>query len=107
MGDFNLASLPEADGPVVTITGMDGKEYEASLVACFTAGEPARDYCAVLSHEPNGAGEYPLMVFRYRETVRDGVEGMELINIGSDMEFEEAREALIALIGEGERSEGV
>ena len=59
-----------------------------------------RDYAAFLSHVPDADGQLPIQIFRYRLTVNDGVEGMEIDNIQSDMEFEEAYNALLPLIEE-------
>ncbi|MCD8324495.1 MAG: hypothetical protein LUC32_06055 [Clostridiales bacterium] len=87
----NAINAKEEQPVILTITGQDGAEYEASLIACFCAGREQRDYCAVLSHRQDPNGQYPIQLFRYKLTSQNGVEGMELSNIGADMEFEEVR----------------
>lgn len=90
----------EDKGIVVTVKDKDGGEYDVTLLTVFQAGRLKRDYCAVLSHVPDGEGQFPVQIFRYTLTEQDGVEGMRISNITSDMEFEEAKEILMTLIDE-------
>lgn len=83
---------------VVTINDKDGNAYDATILTVFNAGGLNRDYCAVLPHIPDGEGQFPIQIFRYELTEQDGIEGMRLMNVSSDMEFEEAREVLMTLI---------
>lgn len=88
----------EQEDIVLTIIDEQGNSYDATLLTTFQAGEDKQDYAAFLSHVPDKDGAYPVQIFRYKLTVRDGVEGMEIDNIRSDLEFETAYNALLPLI---------
>lgn len=83
---------------VLTLIDDKGNPYDATLLTTFQAGDSKQDYAAFLSHVPDEEGTYPIQIFRYRLTVRDGEEGMEIDNIRSDIEFETAYRALLPLI---------
>jgi len=83
---------------VMTLIDAEGNPYDATLLTTFQAGEEKQDYAAFMSHVPDGDGVLPIQIFRYKLTVRDGQEGMEIDNIRSDMEFEVAYNALLPLI---------
>lgn len=83
---------------VMTLIDAEGNPYDATLLTTFQAGEEGQDYAAFMSHVPDGDGVLPIQIFRYKLTVRDGQEGMEIDNIRSDMEFEVAYNALLPLI---------
>ncbi len=104
MNENDKVGLPEPvtedKGIVVTVKGKDGKEYDATLLTVFQAGRMNRDYCALLSHLPDEEGQFPVQIFRYALTEEDGVEGMRISNVTSDMEFEEAKEILMTLLDE-------
>lgn len=98
-----MERVPEdgTDEPIVmSLIDAEGNSYDATLLTTFQAGEEERDYAAFLSHVPDADGQLPIQIFRYKLTVNDGVEGMEIDNIQSDMEFEEAYNALLPLIEE-------
>lgn len=88
----------EQENIVLTLIDEQGNPYDATLLTTFQAGEDKQDYAAFLSHVLDGDGTYPVQIFRYKLTVRDGVEGMEIDNIRSDLEFESAYNALLPLI---------
>lgn len=83
---------------VMTLIDAEGNPYEATLLTTYQAGEDKRDYAAFLSHVPDEDGVMPIQIFRYKLTVRDGQEGMEIDNIRTDMEFEQAYNVLLSLI---------
>lgn len=85
---------------VVAIQDRDGNTYDATILTVFKAGRLNRDYCALLSHVADEDGQFPIQIFRYELAEKDGIEGMRLLNISSDMEFDEARDVLITLIDE-------
>lgn len=87
----------EQEDIVLTLVDEQGNSYDATLLTTFQAGEDKQDYAAFLSHVPEN-GTYPVQIFRYKLTVRDGVEGIEIDNIRSDLEFETAYNALLPLI---------
>lgn len=86
---------------IITLKDRDGNEYDATLLTVFQAGKQCRDYCAVLSHVPDKNGELQIQIFRYDQAEQDGMEVMQLSNVLSDMEYEEAKEILITLIDGG------
>lgn len=88
----------EQEDIVLTLIDEQGNSYDATLLTTFQAGEDKQDYAAFLSHVPDKDGAYPVQIFHYKLTVRDGVEGMEIDNIRSDLEFETAYNALLPLI---------
>lgn len=88
----------EQEDIVLTLVDEQGNYYDATLLTTFRAGEDKQDYAAFLSHIPERDGTYPVQIFRYKLTVRDGVEGMEIDNIRSELEFETAYNALLPLI---------
>lgn len=83
---------------IMALIDAEGNQYDATLLTTFQAGEKKQDYAAFLSHIPDEDGILPIQIFRYKLTVRDGQEGMEIDNIRSDLEFEEAYNALLPLI---------
>lgn len=83
---------------VMTLIDADGGTYDATLLTTFVAGEDGQEYAAFLSHIPDQDGVLPVQIFRYKLAVRDGIEGMEIDNIRSDIEFEQAYNALLPLI---------
>ena len=87
----------EQEDIVLTLVDEQGNSYNATLLTTFQAGEDKQDYAAFLSRVPEN-GTYPVQIFRYKLTVRDGVEGIEIDNIRSDLEFETAYNALLPLI---------
>lgn len=91
-------SSAEEEQIIMTLIDDNGNSYDATLLTTFQAGEEKRDYAAFLSHVPDEEGVFPIQIFRYRLTVREGQEGMEIDNICSDMEFEAAYNALLPLI---------
>lgn len=91
----------QPEGIVITIEDKEGNPYDATLLTTFQAGNLNRDYCAVLSHVPDADGQYPIQIFRYELTEQDGMEGMNISSVMSDMEFDEAKEILMSLIDEG------
>lgn len=99
---MNEESRNTGEEPVVmTLIDAEGNPYEATLLTVFQAGEDKQDYAAFLSHVPDGDGVFPIQIFRYQLTVRDGQEGMAIDNIRSDMEFEAAYNVLLSLIETG------
>lgn len=86
------------DPIVMTMIDAEGNPYEATLLTTYQAGEGNQDYVAVLSHIPDENGVLPIQIFRYKLTIQDGQEGMEIDNIRTDMEFEQAYNALLPLI---------
>lgn len=87
---------------VMTLIDDKGNPYDATLLTTFQAGQEKQDYAAFLSHVPDEKGIFPIQIFRYKLTVREGQEGMEIDNIRSDMEFEAAYDALLPLIEEND-----
>lgn len=83
---------------VLTLIDDKGNPYDATLLTTFQAGDSKQDYAAFLLHVPDKEGTYQIQIFRYRLTVREGEEGMEIDNIRSDIEFEAAYTALLPLI---------
>ena len=83
---------------IMTLMDAEGNPYDATLLTTFQAGEEKQDYAAFMSHIPDSDGVLPIQIFRYKLTVRDGQEGMEIDNIRSDLEFEKAYNALLPLI---------
>lgn len=94
-------SVADEEPVIITLTDKNEKEYDATILTCFQAGMLSRDYVAVMPHEPDSEGEINIQIFRYKLTERDGQEGMEVFEISSDMEFEEAKKVLETLIDEG------
>lgn len=86
---------------VITIKDKDGNTYDATILTVFPAGRLNRNYCALLPHVPDEDGQLSIQIFRYELAEKDGVEGMHLSSVTSDMEFDEAREVLLTLIDEG------
>lgn len=83
---------------VMSLIRTDGSTYEATLLTIFKAG--SREYAAFLSHVPNEEGQLPIQLFRFKMIINDGEEGVELDNIQSDMEAEEAYNAFLPLLEE-------
>lgn len=96
--EYEKTRNEEEEQIIMTLIDSEGNPYDATLLTTFKAGEQNRDYAAFLSHVPDGEGHFPIQIFRYTLTERNGVEGMDIDNIQSDMEFEEAYNALIPLI---------
>lgn len=90
----------EEEPVIITLTDPSGKEYDATLLTCFPAGALNRNYVAVMPHVPDNEGNFNIQIFRYSLSEKDGQEGMEISEIGSDMEFEEAKKVLESLIDE-------
>lgn len=98
-------TMPQESGGeeiIMTLIDAEGKPYDATLLTTFQAGTRNRDYAAFLSHVPDEDGVFPIQIFRYRLTKRDGEEGMEIDNIASSMEYEEAYNVLLTLIDDEE-----
>lgn len=91
-------SLADEEPVIITLIDKSGNEYDATLLTCFKAGALQRDYVAVMPHIPDSEGDFNIQIFRYRLTEQDGQEGMEITDIASDMEFDEAKKILESLI---------
>lgn len=94
----HLQESSKEEGIVMQLIDAEGNPYDATLLTTYQVGE--RDYAAFMSHVPDDEGQLPIQIFRYRLAEQDGVEGMEIDNIQSDMEFEGAYNALLSLIEE-------
>lgn len=79
---------------VITITADDGHTADYTVLRVFTAG--GRDYIALIPHDDNIA--FKIELFRYSITSLDGMEGIELSTIISDMEYETAKHVFESLI---------
>lgn len=86
------------DDIIISLTDSYDNTYDATLLTIFEAGLNNQNYAAVLSHVPDDNGQLPIQIFRCSMTEENGIDGIELDNIRSDMEFDEAYDVLMSLI---------
>lgn len=85
----------ENENVTITLLNEQGQEYDCTVLTVFEKN--GRDYIALL---PVVETETSIQIYRYKTTMQDGVEGIEIFNILSDMEFEEALAVFKSLIKE-------
>lgn len=88
----------EQEELIITVQNEQGRSFDCTILTTFEAGE--RAYIALLPHDPDKDGNITVQLFRYTEIIQDGQEGIEIIPIRSDMEFEAALSAFETLIEE-------
>ena len=87
MEDEKILSETEEteDEAIIDIITSEGACVKAHIITTFT--EKTRNYIALM---PVDSKEDSVLLYRYKETVTDGEEGIELLEIISDMEFDTA-----------------
>lgn len=81
---------------IITLTDNIGQEIDCTVLTTFVAG--GRDYIALLPHQVDENGNVNIQLYRYKEVIRGGEEGIDISNILSDMEFDEALKVFETLI---------
>ena len=87
-----------SDEIIISLTDSHDNTYDATLLTTFQAGVNNQNYAAVLSHVPHPDGQFPIQIFRCNISEQNGDEMIELDNIRSDLEFDEAYEVLTTLM---------
>ncbi len=87
-----------SDEIIISLTDSHDNTYDATLLTTFQAGVNNQNYAAVLSHVPDPDGQFPIQIFRCNISEQNGDEMIELDNIRSDLEFDEAYEVLTTLM---------
>ncbi|MCL1807258.1 MAG: DUF1292 domain-containing protein [Oscillospiraceae bacterium] len=81
----------------LSFPGTDGVTREWQVIDSFRLRD--REYIALLPLEAEGGGEINIHLFRLERLTQDGAEGVSIVSIASDMEYDEAREEFEGRIG--------
>lgn len=77
---------------IITVNTADGGTMDCTVLTTFQS--EGRDYIALLPHD----GGTQIQLFRYSTIAENGVEGIEIMAIRSDMEFDTALKVFQGLI---------
>lgn len=81
---------------VITIRNENDEEIDCTVLTTFPVGR--YNYIALLPHTADENGNVNIQLYRYKEVMQDGQEGISISNIASDMEFDEALKVFETLV---------
>ena len=81
---------------IITLEDGEGRGFDCTVLTTFEVNK--REYIALLPHDVDENGDSNIHLYRYRNMIQGGQEGIEITPIQSDMEFEAALSVFETLI---------